>query len=301
MIAKILQTIISFVIIAFSAANTCSGGRGSCTCDCSWANSGTCGKDDGSCCFQCCCGASPQPSPTNLTQFCPSSNDFTITYLASGGRIDIVNRGFTNYGGGGVSTKSTFNLLGGYVNYDVDVSNVRTGVNANIYTTSPHLSSASGYVPSDYCDGAASGSKFCLEVDWLESNGNCGGASTLHTIEGPGPNGCTAWGCSANYHYNGRTSFHMRINYGKDGSWTTIRDGITITGSGLSPTPSSKDWGIIASDYTSKGALIYSSMWTGWVPVEDCGTSGDLHSSTFSIRNLQIYGSVVQGPQPTKC
>lgn len=28
--------------------------RGSCCCDCSWANPGTCGHDDGSCCFQCC-------------------------------------------------------------------------------------------------------------------------------------------------------------------------------------------------------------------------------------------------------
>jgi beta-glucosidase len=28
--------------------------RGSCCCDCSWARSGTCGRDDGSCCFQCC-------------------------------------------------------------------------------------------------------------------------------------------------------------------------------------------------------------------------------------------------------
>jgi len=28
--------------------------RGSCCCDCSWAQPSTCGHDDGSCCFQCC-------------------------------------------------------------------------------------------------------------------------------------------------------------------------------------------------------------------------------------------------------
>merc|ERR1712232_1409647 len=64
--------------------------------------------------------------------------------------------------------------------------------------------------------------------DWIESNGNCGGATTLHTKQGNGPDGCTAWGCRASYHYNGKSSFHVRIEYGKDGSWTTIRDGQVI-------------------------------------------------------------------------
>jgi endoglucanase len=35
---------------------TCSA-RGGCACDCSWASASTCGTDDGSCCFACCCGS----------------------------------------------------------------------------------------------------------------------------------------------------------------------------------------------------------------------------------------------------
>jgi len=200
-----------------------------------------------------------------------------------------------------VATKAAFNLLGGYVEYDIDFSNVRTGVNANLYTISPSGLSQNGFNQNKYCDGAKTGSGFCLEVDWVESNGNCGGATTLHSIEGTGPNGCTAWGCSTEYHYSGRSSYHMRIEYGTDGQWKTIHDGKVITGSDLSPQPSTSDWNIIKSSYSSAGAVLYSSQWTGWVPVSDCGTQGDLSASSFQVKNLKIYGKVVQGPTPHKC
>jgi hypothetical protein len=39
----------------------------------------------------------------------------------------------------------------------------------------------------------------------------------------------------------------------------------------------------------------------GWVPVSDCGTSGNLDAAKFSISNLVINGTVVQGPTPTMC
>merc|ERR1712019_185413 len=67
------------------------------------------------------------------------------------------------------------------------------------------------------------------------------------------------------------------------------------------PIPGGFDWGVIKSTYESKGAVIYSSEWQGWVPVEDCGTSGNLPGSHFSVSNLRIKGSVVQGPEPNKC
>jgi len=69
----------------------------------------------------------------------------------------------------------------------------------------------------------------------------------------------------------------------------------------MSPQPGADAWAILKSAYETKGALIYSSEWTGWVPVQDCGTSGDLGASHFSVSNLQITGSVVQGPTPRKC
>lgn len=223
-------------------------------------------------------------------------SDLIVAY----GNPSLMNRGWSIQAGGGVATKAAYNLLGGYVEYDIDFSSVPTGVNANLYTISP-AGLAGEFNQNNYCDGAQTGSKFCLEVDWIETNGNCGGATTLHTIEGPGPNGCTSWGCSKDYHYNGHASFHMRIEYDQYGQWKTIRDGNVIQGSDLSPQPSSYDWSIIQSAYSSSGAVLYSSQWTGWVPVADCGTQGDLSSSWFQVKNLQIYGRVAQGPTPSRC
>merc|ERR1711981_726930 len=191
-------------------------------------------------------------------------------------------------------------LLGGFVEFDVDFSGVTPGVNANIYTISPSIGGG-GYQGGNYCDGAVNDKPWCLEVDWIESNGNCGGATTLHTKPGNGPDGCTAWGCRASYHYNGKASFHIRVEYGTDGSWTTIRDGQVINAGSLSPSPGGFDWGVIKSSYESKGAVIYSSEWAGWVPVDDCGTSGNLPGSHFSVSNLKIKGSIVQGPTPIAC
>ena len=219
---------------------------------------------------------------------------------AAYGSPSLFNQGWTIRGGAAAATKAAFNLLGGYVEFDVEYAGVHTGVNANIYTISPSIGSG-GFNQNNYCDGAATGSKFCMEVDWIETNGKCGGATTLHTIEGPGPNGCTAWGCRADYHYNGKANFHMKVSHASNGQWTTIHDGKTIGPNDLSPKPGSSDWSTVAQTLASKGAVIYSSQWTGWVPVVDCGTNGDLGSSTFSIKNLKIYGTVVQGPAPSKC
>jgi hypothetical protein len=213
----------------------------------------------------------------------------------------LFDQGWSISGGGGAATKAAFNLLGGSVDFDIDLCSVHTGVNGNIYTVSPAGLGAAGFSSDKYCDGAQTGAKWCMEVDWLESNGNCGGATTLHTIEGPGAVGCTAWGCRSTYHYGSRCAFHMTIQYGNDGQWTTIRDGQTIGPNDLSPAASSNDWRIISDFYSTKGAIIYSSEWTGWVPLNDCGTTGDLASSSFSIKNLKITGSVVQGPTPRVC
>lgn len=185
------------------------------------------------------------------------------------------------------------------MDFDIDFSGVRTGVNANIYTISPSIGNG-GYVHSNYCDGAGV-KPWCVEVDWIEANGNCGGATTLHTRPGPGNDGCSSWGCRNSYHFNGRSSFHVRVEYGQDGSWTTTWDGHVINGGNLNPSPGGSDWASLKSAYESKGALIYSSEWVGWVPVKECGTSGDLGASHFSVSNLRITGKVVQGPTPRKC
>jgi hypothetical protein len=216
------------------------------------------------------------------------------------GSAALYNQGWKIHGGGAAATKSTFNLLGGYVEFDIDVTAVHTGVNANIYTISPTINGYS-FNQTYYCDGAKTGSSWCVEADWVESNGNCGGATTLHTVDGTGTNGCTSWGCSSSYHYSGRTSYHVRAEYAVDGKMTVIHDGKTISPSNYNPIPGTNDWNALKNHYQTRGAVIYSSQWTGWVPVTDCGTIGDLTTSTFSISNLKIYGSVVQGSAPHKC
>lgn len=212
----------------------------------------------------------------------------------------LTDGGWTIVGGGGAATKSAFNLNGGYVEYDIDLSNVDGGVNANIYTVSPAAFSMPYFNRSlDYCDGAATGDDWCMELDWIEANGKCGGAATIHTIEGPGSDGCTAWGCRVESHY-GQSKFHMRIEYDENGSWTITRDGEKL--SAWNPAPDNRAWDYIKSMHEERGAVIYSSEWIGWVPVDDCGTdAGDLYGSSFSISNLVVSGSVVKGPEPTRC
>jgi len=230
-------------------------------------------------------------------QFCPSANDFVAAY----GSPQFKNRGWTITGGAGAATKASFNLLGGSVEFDVDFSKANLGVNANLYTISPLFSGS--FQNGAYCDGQKTGDAFCAEIDWIESNGNCGGASTIHTRPGGGTTGCTAWGCSNTYTYNGQTSFHMKITYGTDGTMTILRNGQSISHSSYSPQPESLDVSTLQSHYQQRGAVIYSSQWVGWVPsINGCsGGNGDLGGSTYSISNLIINGKVVQGPTPTAC
>ena len=67
-------------------------------------------------------------------------------------------------------------------------------------------------------------------------------------------------------HYNGVSKFHMRIDYGLDGTWTTTHDGVMIDSGMLNPNPKGSDWATLKQQYTDNGAVIYSSIWVGWVP-----------------------------------
>jgi len=94
----------------------------------------------------------------------------------------------------------------------------------------------------------------------------------------------------------------MKVSYSTDGSVTVVRDGTTISySSSYSPVPQSVDTTALSQAYSTKGAVIYSSQWQGWVPMDTCGSWKDLTSSTFTLSNLVINGAVVQGPTPNKC
>ena len=64
--------------------------------------------------------------------------------------------------------------------------------------------------------------------------------------------------------------------------------------------PSQNNWNILKTQCEQRGAVIYSSQLTGWVPVSQCETQGNLNSSTFTISNLRIYGKLKQGPETRK-
>ena len=300
--------------------------RGGCVCDCSWTKKVPCimAKDDKSCCFSCCCLENKGNSPTNIPTpsplpvpiipvpiipvqpvpsisipnqklYCPSVKDIVVGY----GNAKLYDQGWLNKGGGSAATKASFNLLGGYVEFDIDFTNTQEGINGNIYTISPFNIPSSGFTQKNYCDGAKKGSNWCVEIDWIESNGNCGGATTLHTIEGPG-SGCTAWGCSSKYKYNGKPSFHMKISYSLDGNVNVYRDNQLVQP--YNPQPKPNELVVLVEQYKKYGAVIYSSLWKGWVPMENsCASNGDLPSSSFEVKNLKINGILVQGPEPSLC
>jgi len=269
--------------------------RGGCYCDCSWASPQTCGNDDGSCCYGCCCSGSGPPSPGPppppagpTTSYCPNpASDFFVDY----GNAQLTNSGWSVTGGARVSSKAAFNLLGGHIEFDMDNSGSHggngNGVNHNLYLSSLRGPNCG---KDCYCDAPNGG---CMELDIIEANGNCVFQTTMHTqvVGGTCDNG---GGC----HFTGSpgNQVHVKAEFAPNGAVT-----VTVNGAPgqLQPGLTGQDLSVISNTLRSKGANIESSQWNGWVP-GSCG-GGDLGSSTFKVSNLKVVGSVVNGPEPTKC
>lgn len=194
-------------------------------------------------------------------------------------------------GAGGVHGKAAFNLLGGSIEWDMDTSKAHGGINNNFYTVSPDKS----YFPK-YCDIQKNDSPQCMEMDLIENNGACFGQTTWHTW--PNKNGgCDEDGCYGQFSHGG--TFHMKAEFSQDGWMTVSIDGNKIDVS--HPVPSKNAQAFVAETMKSKGAQIQSTQWQGWVPKAGACGSGDLGSSVFSVSNVRVVGTVVQGPEPTKC
>lgn len=84
-----------------------------------------------------------------------------------------------------------------------------------------------------------------------------------------------------------------------NGQWMVTRDGVVLDN--YWPIPNSTAFDFVKEVHQTRGAVIYSSQWTGWVPVDDCNGTSDLYGSIYMVQNLTISGSVVKGPEPTKC
>jgi len=232
-----------------------------------------------------------------MAAYCPSSQDIGFDY---NGGSSIFDQGWTIRGGARVHTNAAYNLLGGGVEFDYDVTGGHTGQNNNLYTISPDLHGGAYSGMNDYCDGQAPNGKFCMELDIIESNGNCGGAVTWHTVPGH-PGGCDGDGCQALFPYNGKTKMHVRAEFDNSGV-STVYVGDDVVGfEQMNPHPTGSDAATVQSVMKSVGVVFASSQWTGWCPTCNGGTGGDLESAVFSVSNLRITGSIVSGPEPRRC
>merc|ERR1711862_93012 len=230
----------------------------------------------------------PSPSHTLSDRYCPTQDDFGF-----GGGVTFHGNGWTIQGSGGVHSKTTWNLNGGYVEFDMDTTGAQGGVNTNLYTTSPDRGKLQ---PTNDCDIQGVGKPTCMEMDIIEMNGNCMAQSTVHTW--PNHNGdCDQGGCWSKQRMGGK--FHVKAEF-SNGGWMSVQ----LNGQRndhYTPSPSKNSQNYVVQIMNSNGAQIQSSQWVGWVPAGPCPGGGNLGASRFTISNLVVQGSVVQGKQPTRC
>jgi len=218
--------------------------------------------------------------------YCPTQGDFS-----QGGGVSFDGNGWTIHGGGGVHGLTSFDLLSGFVQFDMDTSGAQGGVNNNFYTASPERS----YFPQ-YCDIQPNSSPQCMEMDIVENNGNCLTQVTWHTW--PNHNGdCDEGGCWGQAYSSGRRTY--RADFSSDGFMTVSINGNRV--SVTNPTPSNNAKNYVAKQTKALGLQFHSTQWVGWVPGGNCPGGNNLDGSSFSVKNLVVSGSIVQGKEPTKC
>ena len=231
-------------------------------------------------------------APVNRQLYCPTQNDFFEMYQ---GDVQWSDNGVTISGFGGVHGMQTFNLLGGYVEYDMDTSHAQPGVNSDFYTTSPSKSR----FPL-YCDiRGVHDSPRCMELDIVETNGNCVSRTTWHLW----PNfdgGCDESGCwGEQWTVSGRR--HYKASFANDGFMTVTIDGVPVNVRNPM-VPSQTTVQAVKRNTQRLGLQLHMTAWKSWEPLEDiCPPYGNISKSVFSVHNLRVYGSVVQGPQATVC
>jgi len=236
---------------------------------------------------------------SGLEYYCPNADDMNKEH----GNVDFKDGGWAFVGDARVSSKTSWNLLGGSMEWDMDTSETKPEVNTNFYTSSPALANCG---EACYCDiqKSKSGKASCMELDLVEANGNCKMATTLHTFPTDGqPNNhnCDRWGCGSQATLSGK-KFHMKAEFGLDGTTTIYMDGKANNNYG--PSPSAESNAVVVKTMNSIGAVIESSQWFGWAPAQDScprGSKDQLDSSKMAVSNVRVYGSVKQGPEPTKC
>ena len=170
--------------------------------------------------------------PAAIGTYCPNGADLNTDY---GDSVSIASNGsWTISGSGRVSSKTSFNLLGGSVSFTLDLSQVADGVNTNFYTSSTPVPNTGS---STYCDIQVSNA--CMELDIIENNGQCGMATTIHTFATDGlPNNqnCDRWGCVSFSFLPDDKVFTVRSEWSETGDMTVFLNG--VENASYSPLPS---------------------------------------------------------------
>mmetsp|Transcript_50092 Transcript_50092/g.139139 ORF Transcript_50092/g.139139 Transcript_50092/m.139139 type:complete len:283 (-) Transcript_50092:140-988(-) len=219
------------------------------------------------------------PKPTGPQQYCPDpAVDFQEEVEGPAGKVDWLESGWSIQGQRRVSSKASFDLRGGWVEFDMDLSNAHGGVNTNLYLTFPHQPNCG---LKCYCDSGPTGG--CAELDFIENNGNCFAQTTWH----PEPSGSNKAGFGGGSNIGPQV--HVRAEFTADGATLDVNvNGNHHSGPGL------------GGEMDAHGAVIYSSEWVGWVP-GNCPGDGNLGLANFKVQNLKVLGKVKQGPQPRLC
>jgi len=156
-----------------------------------------------------------------LQEYCPTADELNEFHETGNSVVHLVDGGWTTTGNARVSTKGVFNVLGGYYEFDMDLSRVKQGEqsggqqgpNENAYVVFPQHGTGD-YEVSQYCDNGRSSESdcdvpgnCCAEMDIIEANGNAAWATTWHagyiwptdySTQYPDEQPCQQWGCRKN-------------------------------------------------------------------------------------------------------
>lgn len=288
----------ALVLLSVAAAEDlcCYSGCGSKPAGCNnpgeWcASEANCGGCGGAWCPD--AGPSPAPSPSpspspapapsgDVVEYCPDpEQDFQVEREPGAqGTVTWSDSGWSIQGWLRLSSKASFDFTNGGATWEMDLSQAHGGVNNNFYVTYPGEENCG---INCYCDSGGSVAG-CAELDWTENNGGCFQATTWHDDAAGGDHG----GYGGNGGLSGGT-IQCSAQYSADGSSVDI----TIGGNHANGNAQT-------AQMQSRGAVIYSSQWVGWVP-GSCGGDGNLDASVYAVKNIRLKGRVVQGPEPRRC
>lgn len=275
-------------------------------CNCDWIHiPGACNTSDGSACWTVCCnGGGPTPTPPSPPAPNPPPSpipgDSQPVTLIDEGNNQAVGNGFQRTGGMRYHSKERLNILGGSLTFTVDLSHVNDMVNANLYLVIPGTLMGGSHFYCDNSENFVNQGNACIELDIFESNGHKLAASTMHTKVGTGTGGCDTWGCRQMVNFggtiDGNRPFDIEVRVSNDGDLTVAfhQDGKSQWAFNNAGGFDGAAKAAIVDGMRNHGAIVVSSMWTGWVPPNNAGT-GDLGGSTYHLSNL-AYKGVSKGP-----